>query len=468
MIEIDSGDVMLMRDESFVEMLDEINTKARQTRIAVVLCWIGIAVGILAGLATGGMGLLLAGLALPGWAIGSWFDSYRRSTVLFYDLEGDAEDAYNRLTNGFDGLRNCDGKWHIEAGGAVTNLTAWKRNAGASHLVKKKPTNLSYALPSVIKSNVTPPALHVGRQVLYFLPDVALIEDNGRLGAVSYAELDLRWQDSRFIEDGQVPRDARVVDHTWKHPNKNGGPDRRFRDNRQIPICLYEVLHFQSRTGINELVEFSQTGKAAAFADGCTRLANLPKERTLQLPSSLEGAATQRPLEAIQDTPAPRRWIRTAAFSVLAIVVALPLFGALIASNALEPATPSEPGFEKLNIEPASSLSSDAANSAEPAASATPGISSTPEPLAPIAPPSSTPAIASTPGPANTTPVANSQGTVSTRYRVNLREGPGTTFRILKTLPSSAFITVIEQQRSWSRIQTDDGMSGWITSDAIK
>jgi hypothetical protein len=50
-----------------------------------------------------------------------------------------------------------------------------------------------------------------------------------------------------------------------KYPSKSGGPDRRFKDNCQIPICRYEVVHFKSRSGVNELVEFSKIGVAQPF-----------------------------------------------------------------------------------------------------------------------------------------------------------------------------------------------------------
>jgi hypothetical protein len=61
-----------------------------------------------------------------------------------------------------------------------------------------------------------------------------------------------------------------VIGQTWKHPNKSGGPDRRFRDNYQIPICRYEVFHLRSSSGLNELLEFSKTGVVAPFI-GATR-----------------------------------------------------------------------------------------------------------------------------------------------------------------------------------------------------
>ncbi|WP_261320402.1 hypothetical protein [Rhizobium leguminosarum] len=154
MVEVDSGDVMLMRDETFSELLDEINAKSRQVRMSSALFWMPAIFGAIAGMLSGGPGLLLAALALPGWAFGRWLDSYRRSTVLYYDLEGDAEAAYKQVVDGFDGLMKCSGKWHIEAGGAITNLTAWKRNAGASHLVKKSrpplPTSFHQSLKAML------------------------------------------------------------------------------------------------------------------------------------------------------------------------------------------------------------------------------------------------------------------------------------------------------------------------------
>jgi hypothetical protein len=280
MIEVDSGDVMAMRDEAFGELLDEINAKRRQPSMAGILGWSVGALAVLGMMMSPPVGATLALLILPAWLLGRWLDSYRRTTVLFYDLAPEAYSAYEDTVRSFDIMIGCAGKWHVEAGGAVKDLTTWKRNAGATHIVRKKPNKLGYKLPTGISANITPPALHVGKQVIYFLPDVALVEHGRRLGAVGYSELAIVWQDSNFIEEGPVPRDAQIIGQTWKHPNKSGGPDRRFKDNRQIPVCRYEVIHFTSPSGLNELVEFSRTGVAARFASALKALpinAALPK-----------------------------------------------------------------------------------------------------------------------------------------------------------------------------------------------
>lgn len=272
MIDVESADVLAMRDESLADLLDEINAKRQQVSMAAVLGWLLGGLTLLFLLTAGSSALFLAVLAVLGWAFGRWLDSYRRICVLFYDLDPETRSAYEKTVECFDNLMGCAGKWHIEAGGAIRDMTTWKRNAGATHLVRKKPTVLDYKLPRAVTSNITPPALHVGKQILFFLPDGMLIDDGQRVGAVAYSQLAIMCQDSNFIEEGPVPRDAQIISHTWKHPNKRGGPDRRFRDNRQLPICRYEAMHLQSGSGLNELVEFSKTGLGLPFSNSLQEL----------------------------------------------------------------------------------------------------------------------------------------------------------------------------------------------------
>lgn len=63
-----------------------------------------------------------------------------------------------------------------------------------------------------------------------------------------------------LFEEGTLPHDAKVVDRTWQYVNKNGGPDRRFNNNRELPVCLYEDLKLSSASGLNELLQVSALG----------------------------------------------------------------------------------------------------------------------------------------------------------------------------------------------------------------
>ena len=281
MVEVASGDVSGMRDSSVAELIDDLNAKQARTPLGPLL-GLGTAgfglLALLAGAAQGTVasmvGAIVLLLALPAWAIGSWLDQSLRRSVLFYNLDGEAINKFEQVTKEFDVLSDCLGRWHIESDGKVKDLATWKRNAGAGHLVNRKNARLSYNLPKVLRSNVTPPALGLGRRTFYFFPEVLLVQDGRKFGAVGYGDLEVKHQQSRFIENGQPPGDAQVVDHTWQHPNKSGGPDRRFKSNRQLPICLYDVMHLSSRSGVNELAQFSRVGVAERFV---ATLRDLPK-----------------------------------------------------------------------------------------------------------------------------------------------------------------------------------------------
>lgn len=129
-----------------------------------------------------------------------------------------------------------------------------------------------YSLPRAIKSNIRPPAIKSGKVTLHFLPDFLLVVDANKVGAVGYDSLSIRWQDSNFIVDGTVPADTQVLRHVWKHPNKSGGPDRRFANNYQIPVCLYESIYLTSPNGLNELLQVSRAGATEPFAKAIAHL----------------------------------------------------------------------------------------------------------------------------------------------------------------------------------------------------
>ena len=274
MIEVQSGDVAAMRDATVTELVNDLNNKQAQIPLGIVraCCPALVAVVALIEFNSSGqaawitVGSVALVAALAAWTIGAWFDSYKRTSVLLYNLEDVSATAYRKVTEGFDALAACHGKWHIVSGGAVRDLTTWKRNAGAAHLVNRKNASLVYSLPKVLRSNITPPAITLRGRDFFFLPDVILVKQGGRFGAVGYDDIQIRAQTSRFIEDRTPVADAQIVDHTWKHPNKSGGPDRRFRDNRQLPVCLYDAMHLSSSSGLNELMEFSRTGLVQVFS----------------------------------------------------------------------------------------------------------------------------------------------------------------------------------------------------------
>ncbi len=284
MVEIESGDVLAMRDAASGELNDELNDRQRRWRFSTMLCLAGgiaaLAVAFGAG-ATGAVALATTPIACGvGWGIGTWIDQQRRVAVLLFDLDPEARAQFEAMTSAFDELASCGGKWHVASKGQVDSTTLRKRNAGASHLVQRRPMALDYRLPAILRCNITPPAMPVGRQWLYLFPDAVLVEDRGTFGAVAYNALEIAIEASPFIEEEAVPADAVIVGRTWKHPNRDGGPDRRFKDNHEIPICRYETMQLTSVSGLSEAVQLLRCGVAHDFAKALRALRPEPKSAT--------------------------------------------------------------------------------------------------------------------------------------------------------------------------------------------
>lgn len=295
--QIESGNASGMTDSSSASLLEELNDKKKKIQLTPIVA------------IAGGIGLfMVAGSVSQGWITGVFFvillgliyfaylkDQLKKSTVLFFDMETDAEQKYEALHSAFDNLSGCGGRWHVEAEGDVDD---WKRTAGASSVLNRKSISLAKKAPPYVKTNIAIPSIPVGKRTLYFFPDKILVYAPDGVGAVGYKQLKLSIEPTRFIEDGSVPRDAQVVDRTWQYVNKSGGPDKRFKDNRELPIALYEDLHFTSSTGLNERIQVSKTGLGDTLRAAITKLSQAtniaqPKATTSPAPPKKKPAASK-------------------------------------------------------------------------------------------------------------------------------------------------------------------------------
>lgn len=76
------------------------------------------------------------------------------------------------------------------------------------------------------------------------------------------------------IENGPTPSDSVQVGTTWKYVNKRGGPDRRFKDNRQLPVMQYGRIDLSTPGRLNIPWSFSHVPSAQAFSTALSRLAS--------------------------------------------------------------------------------------------------------------------------------------------------------------------------------------------------
>lgn len=148
----------------------------------------------------------------------------------------------------------CQGVWRVIETSKVRNA---KYSAGTANAVNFAPCKCSMKAVFPFRTNVPVVTIRSRNETFLFLPDKLIVMQGSKLGALSYNQFRQELGTTRFVELRPVLNDAQVVATTWQYVNKSGGPDRRFKSNRQLPVCLYGTMRLSSGTGLNTYFTFS-------------------------------------------------------------------------------------------------------------------------------------------------------------------------------------------------------------------
>lgn len=181
---------------------------------------------------------------------------------------------YERFYNAFKNLSTSHRIWDI-TGAHFQNRVAARSNA--STLVNRRETKIGLKSLSIIKSNYE--ALYfqnINGADLYFYPTfVIMYTNNQKFAIIGLDELNLMTTSVSFTETSSVPRDSKVIRKTWAKVNKNGTPDKRFKNNYQIPVVQYGRIHLSTSTGVNEEYQISNFEFTKEFGDAFQEYKNL-------------------------------------------------------------------------------------------------------------------------------------------------------------------------------------------------
>jgi hypothetical protein len=164
-------------------------------------------------------------------------DLARKAVVVFYDVNDQYAQNFETLINEFAWVSDAQRKRRVMAHGSTTAYQK-KIHAGAEEIERVIPVAATITGPKQLTTNVSVPSLDNAQRAIYFLPDRVLIRERSDFAELHYDQLTVETAQIRWIEQEAVPADARQVDTTWRYVNKSGGPDRRFKDNRQLPVLL--------------------------------------------------------------------------------------------------------------------------------------------------------------------------------------------------------------------------------------
>jgi hypothetical protein len=272
-LQISSGDVLLK----------ELNKKHSKTRFAPILRWLTI-LSLIAFLAIYSQNsslfaevnpiilVIVTLFVLVLTLIVQNNDSVSKSTVIYYKIDNVTQKEYQSFFECFKLFASSQKAWSIED---KTQLTEWKqqkRQGGAGTLIERHQITPAITHPPYIQTNIAIPSIPLNKnETLYFFPDRILSYSKHDIKAISYQALTANAGSSQFIESDAVPSDATIVGQTWRFVNKDGGPDRRFKNNAQVPITKYGTLTLDSPAKINCKIQTSWINAAAALRDGITK-----------------------------------------------------------------------------------------------------------------------------------------------------------------------------------------------------
>ena len=199
-----------------------------------------------------------------------WLHGRESSSIsLDYDLSAEELGRFEALASAFDALARSNNVWRIPL---EKQQADWKRNAGAAKMVERENISLTRGNPPLVRSNLEFLRLPLGKETVYLTPDSILVMVGDEVAGLSYGDIQVDYRQTRFIEDGAPPTDAMVVDETWQYLNRKGGPDRRFKNNRQLPICLYGEIDIRSASGLNERIHCSRIDVSEQFASAAAAM----------------------------------------------------------------------------------------------------------------------------------------------------------------------------------------------------
>jgi len=185
---------------------------------------------------------------------------------LDFGLEGDRLQAWLTFIDAFGHLSRCERVWDVTTQRDVDKVKA-RSTAGVE--VTRTPVALRPGECRVIHSEVK--GLRFGNangDDVFLYPCFAVIwGKSGHFDLLDLRELTVKAEGVRFREHERLPSDARVVEQDWLKANKDGSPDRRFKDNRQIPVCHYAYLWLRTGSGLREAYMVSNPLTATRFEE---------------------------------------------------------------------------------------------------------------------------------------------------------------------------------------------------------
>ncbi len=206
------------------------------------------------------------------------WDSKRLYVKVYYTFDKEIKEVHEKFIRLFSTLLDCHCVWQylsIEKVGHYKYSNKERKSVDRS-LIRNISIN-KYPL-IFFKTNIQIPFLGLEGLELYFFPELLILKKRKVFAGIMYKNLNCKSEEKNFIESDGVPKDAKIVDYTWKYLNKDNSPDQRFKDNPKLPVCKYSKYTFSSESGLNIIITTSQLGAMDGFVEYINKITQIEGE----------------------------------------------------------------------------------------------------------------------------------------------------------------------------------------------
>ena len=172
------------------------------------------------------------------------------------NLNEKAEKEYKKVINSFKKLTTSHFIWDITS---ATDVDMVRERTSAAYTYERRKSDLSLQELPGIKSSFEGCCFknQNGADIYIYPGFLVMYNSETNFGIVELKEVEMLFNESNFIESEQQPNDSEVIKYVWEKTNKNGTRDKRYADNRELPLMRYGEITFYKKTGIFEKFMFS-------------------------------------------------------------------------------------------------------------------------------------------------------------------------------------------------------------------
>lgn len=99
-----------------------------------------------------------------------------------------------------------------------------------------------YEVPNVIKDHKDMTMYGTNERMVIFLNNNVFIYTEDQVVGFKGTSLSLEINDVSLIQDENPYQNVLVIDTVWEHSNKDGSPDKRYKDNKKMYVCRYKRI----------------------------------------------------------------------------------------------------------------------------------------------------------------------------------------------------------------------------------